>query len=317
MEIRSQALRDVNEIDQCNFKPSGNFWPDLQNLVEILGAKPHPCFIPGHKNRFFAISYKFDEFSFAILCKVLATSPIKQVGFNNANLQTIHITYLLKLILIPTFQNLQIDWNPIESPLMFSELLNNSSKLQSLSLRSSGINNEAFAAICENLKDNRVLKSLDLYGNFINDLIPLGGLLNVNRTLSMLSLSGNQLTDECLEPLLGAFGKILYSQEEVEVFKKKQKDNAKKKIQFSDKKLIDAILEDEIYIDDDTNQSYLLKNQVFNHFNLSLNKFTGDHYLRLVLSQATKNFKILISGNLFPESLKNSLTQAFPNNLII
>ena len=313
--------RQLTEISESLFQPSGIFWPDLQNLIQILGAKIHPCFKPLSKkqeNRFVAISYKFDDFSLGILCKAITNSATKHLGFSNTALSESNITQLINLIKQSDIKILQIDWNPIENPDLFGEFLKSPSKLQNLSLKSSGIHIQAFNCLCENLKVNKSLQTLDLYGNNITNLTALASLLETNRSLASINLSGNQLTDEHLAPLVGVFGKIPYSEEQVKEFKSLEKIKAKMKIQsLPAHSFSNEDFSDEIFYEEERKEYFLLKNQIFRHLNLSLNNFTNDHYLRLILSIALKDLKILLSGNPLPESLKTSLLQAFNLNLFI
>lgn len=312
--------RNLEEINECTFQPSGRLWPDLQNLVQILGASMHPAFkyLKKPETRFIANSIQFDDFSFGILCKAISDSQLKHLVFTNTNLTQSALSHLTNLLSCTPLQSLQLDWNPLPTPQLFNEFASSTLKIQHLSLKSCGIDDLTFALICSSLKENIHLKSLDLFGNSIKDLKGLGEMLIVNRSLINLNLSGNSICDEDLGPLVGTFGKILYSEKEAVEFRSIEREKAKMKIQhFGKNNFTDFMFTDEIIVDEETQEYFLLKNQAFMHFNLSLNKFTTDHFLRLILSVSLKNFKILLSGNPLPESLKVSLTQAFPLNLII
>lgn len=312
--------RQLSEISESKFQPSGRFWSDLRNLVHMLDATIHPCFvnIPKQDTRFTGISFKFDDFSFAILCKILFSSPLKQIIFNNCSLSVAQINNLVSLRSLPHFQSLQIDWNPVENPMIFADLLCLDSKLHSLSLKSCNLDNESFFTICESLKTNKTLNFLDLYSNQISDLSKLSEALKENRSLVGLSLCSNNIHDENLSPLIGIIGKILCTEEDAQEFKRIEKEKAKKKVQeIGPLDMFKGDFTDEIEYNEESKEYFIMKNQVFRQFNLSLNKISNDHYLRLLLGSALKSFKVLITGNPLPESVKSSLGQAFAQNIIV
>ena len=311
-------LRNFDEIESVEFQPSGKFWPDLNNFLIILEAIPHPSFVNSSKieTRYFCSSFQFDEFSFRILCTVAKHSTLKNFGFSNCDLPEGHINYLLEVTESPGIEKLQIDWNPLPDPLVFVKILHTGCKLQSLSLKSCDLNNSFFSNLCERLQKNESLTELDLYDNNITNLVPLASVLQLNRTLKSLSLSKNSLRDQDLSPLVGVFGRIRMSLEEAEEYKKIEREKATSKYLSGNKNLSKSFTDD-LEFNENTGEYYLIKNKVFRNFNLSLNCCDGDHFLRLMLSQALPGFKILISKNPLPEAVKSSLMQAFSGNIIV
>ena len=198
--------------------------------------------------------------------------------------------------------------------MIYAEFLNTYSNLQNLSLKACNIASDTFAEICKNLKSNKTLKKLDLYGNLITNLTSLGELLEINRSLTNLNLAGNSISDQDLAPLIEKFGKISYSKDQVEEYKRELKEKAKTQ-DFGKKSFYEHSF-DEVVFEEENNQYFLLKNQSFKVLNLALNNLSSDHYLRLILSQSLPGFIVIVSGNPMPESVKNSLIQAFPGNLV-
>jgi hypothetical protein len=239
------------------------------------------------------------------------------VKFNNCELTTEHIDVLLPCLSSENFPWLQLDWNPLPSH-RFSELLREGSKLQLLSLRVCGITDDAFRMICDNLKSNKYLKTLDLYGNNITNLGPLAEVLEVNRFLVNLNLGKNCITDETLAQIAGVFGKLEFPEDKVEEYRKKEKDLAKLKAQRSRGKVVepDAPM-DELVQDEETKQFYLLKNKVFRHLNLSFCQLGKCDNLRNILSHALENFKAVVSYCQLPQEILEAMQRSFPNSLVV
>lgn len=199
----------------------------------------------------------------------------------------------------------------------FSQFLQYNSKLQYLSLKSCRINDLGLSNICDVLKENKILKSLDLYGNEFESLVPLAEMLEVNRSLMHLSLAKNNLTDEKLLPLVGSFGKIPFPDERADEFRQKEKDKMKVK-SSKPKSMANADPpSDELIIEEESKQTFLVKNKVFARLNISLNRIENDRQLRLLLIQALPHFKIIISGNPIPELIRKPLLLGFLHNLVI
>lgn len=316
--LECHFLRNTDEIESIEFQSSGKFWPDLNNILIILEAIPHPSFTldPKTDSRYFCNSLQFDEFSLKILCRVAKHSHLKTFGFSNCALPEGHINYLTALTDSPNIEKLQIDWNPLPDPLVYVKILHAECKLQALSLKSCELTNAFFSELCERLQKNEILKELDLFGNFINDLQPLAAVLQTNRTLACLSLSKNSIKDQDLAPLIGIFGKIKVSAEEAEEYRKIEREKATSKY-LAGGQNVSKSFTDDLEVNEETQEFFLIKNKVFRNFNLSLNCCSGDHYLRLVLSQALPEFKMLMSKNPLPETVKESLLQAFGNSLIL
>jgi Leucine-rich repeat (LRR) protein len=196
------------------------------------------------------------------------------------------------------------------------KILHTDCKLQSLSLKSCDLNNSFFSDLCERLQKNENLTELDLYDNQITNLVPLASVLQVNRTLKSLSLCKNSIRDQDLAPLVGVFGKIRMSALEAEEYKKIEREKATSKYLAGNQNLSKSFTDD-LEFNEDSGEYFLIKNKVFRNFNLSLNCCDADHFLRLVLSQVLPSFKILISKNPLPETVKNSLMQAFSGNVIV
>lgn len=320
--FKSASHRSPSEVIEAQVKPTGKFYNDLQMFSLQFNGSIHPTFKDsGHTESetpyFSAISVKFDLFSFKILSIALATCPTRMVKFNNCELTAEHIDMLVPSLNFENFSWLQIDWNPLAEH-KFSELLRENSKLQLLSLRACCISDEGFRLICENLKNNKFLKTIDLYGNVISNLVPLAEVLDVNRYLVNVNIGKNFVTDESLAPLIGVFGKLEFPEDKVEEYRKKEKELAKLKAQKNRGKVVETEPpSDELIQDEETKQFFLLKNKVFRHLNLSFSPITKFENLKVILDHALNIFKAVISYNQLPTETLEMIHKQYPNNLVL
>ena len=172
--------------------------------------------------------------------------------------------------------------------------------------------------ICENLKNNKYLKTLDLYGNNITNLTPLAEVLDVNRFLMILDVGKNHITDEALACLVGVFGKLEFPEEKVEEYRKKEKEIAKVRAQKNRGKVVEPEAPaDELIQDEETKQFYLLKNKVFRQLNLSFNSLQVSDNLRNILDHALSTFQVAISHNPLPTETLESLQHHYPHSLVL
>ncbi|OMJ70482.1 hypothetical protein SteCoe_31526 [Stentor coeruleus] len=318
----TQYRRPPTEIIEAQIKLTGKLYNDLAMISQQFDAPLHPCFNdPGQPENeipyFSAISHCFDNLSFKILCVALSGCPTRMVKFNNCEITPEQIDLILPCLSFEHTPWLQIDWNPLPNN-KFSDLLRDGSKLQLLSLRVCNLENDAFRLICDNVKTNKFLKTLDLYGNFISSLVPLAEVLEVNRFLMNVNIGKNNITDDELGCLVGVFGKLDFPDEKVDEYRKKEKDLAKIKAQKNRGKVVEPETPaDELIQDEETKQYFLLKNKVFRHLNLSFCSLTKCDNLRNILSHSMPHFKAVISYNPLPQEQVESLQKSFPNSLLI
>jgi hypothetical protein len=321
-ELDVHADRTLSEINESQLKLTGKLYADLQTLTQVLGAASHPCFKePGHSEAdlayFSAISYYFDMFSFRVLCIALSGCPTRMVKFNNCELTAEHLDMLLNAITSEHFPWLQIDWNPLPES-KYSELLKEGTKLQLLCLRVCNISNEGFRMLCENLKTNKYLRTLDLYGNNISTLTPFTDVLDQNRFLVNFNIGKNYITDDNLKSIVGVFGKLEFPDDKVEEYRKKEKEIAKVKAQKNRGKVVEPEApSDELIQEEETKQYYLLKNKVFRHLNLSFNALATAENLKALLNQCLNTFKVVISHNPIPTDTLESLQKLYPTSLVL
>ena len=200
----------------------------------------------------------------------------------------------------------------------YSELLREGSRLQLLSLRVSNIGDEGFRLLCENLKNNKFLRTLDLFGNQISNLVPFAEVLEINRFLMNFNIGKNFITDEALGPLVGVFGKLEFPEEKVEEYRKKEKELAKIKAQKNRGKVIEPEAPaDELIQDEEAKQFFLLKNKVFRNLNLSFNRLTRSENLKTILNHSLAHFKIIISYNQLSTETLEFLQQNYPVSLVL
>jgi len=313
--------RDLNEVTESGFKCSGDLFADLSEMASSLGAFVHPEFkktTPQSDQElpsFCSNSVKFDKFSFKILCSVLKNNPTQKVKFQNCELTDEHLEMLLEVTRADTLTSLQLDWNPFLGSQKCPELCNDLSRLRFLSLRCCGINDEALELICKNLKSNKSIKTLNLYGNNFSSLENIAEVLKENRVLVSLNLSKNNLTDSHLEPLIGQFGKVALDPSKVEECKKKLKDSAKSKPSKSKAQLEIDLPQDELVQEEET--YYLICNKSFKNLVLDLNCITGGDNLEQLVQQLLPESKVFVAMNQIEEPTKKTLANKYPSSLVL
>lgn len=317
-----QSHRSPTEIIESQIKLTGKLYNDLSLISQQFSSSLHPCFRDsGHAETetpyFSAISHRFDNFSIKILSIALAGCPTRMVKFNNCELTPEQIDILVPCLNFEHVPWLQIDWNPLPDN-KFADLVREGSKVQLLSLRVSNLGDDAFRLICDNLKSNKFLKTLDLYGNYVSNLAPLAEVLDANRFLINLNIGKNLVTDDGLSCLVGVFGKLEFPEDKVEEYRKKEKELAKIKAQKNRGKIVEPEAPaDELIQDEETKQYFLLKNKVFRHLNISFCSLTKCDHLKAILSHCLGNFKAVISFNPLPQEQAELLQKSFPNSLVI
>lgn len=320
--FKTSGHRNPSEVIETQVKLTGKLYNDLQMMTALFAGNLHPAFKETFHSEteipyLSAISVRFDLFSFKILAIALAGCPTRMVKFNNCELTPEHIDMLSVSLLSENFPWLQIDWNPLPES-KFADLVREGSKLQLLCLRACEIKDEGFRLICENLKGNKYLKTLDLYGNFINNLVPLAEVLEVNRFLVNVNLGKNQITDESLAALVGVFGRLEFPEDKVEEYRKKEKELAKVKAQKNRGKVVEPEAPaDELVQDEETKAFFLLKNKTFKHLNVSFCPLKNCDNLRAILNKALSNFKAVISFNQMSSEMLEALQKNYPANLVL
>ena len=310
--FKASAHRNPSEVIETQVKLTGKLYNDLQMMTAMFGGSLHPAF-----KESFHSETETPYFSFKILAIALAGCPTRMVKFNNCELTPDHIDMLSISLLSENFPWLQIDWNPLAES-KFADLVREGSKLQLLSLRACHVTDEGFRLVCENLKANKYLKTLDLYGNHVSNLAPLAEVLEVNRFLVNVNLGKNLITDDSLAALVGVFGRLEFPEDKVEEYRKKEKELAKVKAQKNRGKVVEPEAPaDELIQDEETKAYFLLKNKTFKHLNVSFCPLTKCDNLRVILNKALSNFKVVISFNQMSSELLEALQKNYPGNLVL
>lgn len=159
----------------------------------------------------------------------------------NASLDIDCLTILADSMQNSSVQKLYLDFNPIDEPFpavegqegeddddavpapsIFASFITNDSAVQLLSLRDCGITTAKASSLFMNLRDNKTLMSLNLWGNQLTDpaMPDLSNALLVNKTLTHINLAKNQLGNEGATSLMRCLTSELVDKEAAKDLKK-------------------------------------------------------------------------------------------------
>ncbi|KAJ3054456.1 Leucine-rich repeat-containing protein 71 [Rhizophlyctis rosea] len=178
--------------------------------------------------------WKVEEQTMEVLASVVpACSSISHLVFWNCGLTSTHFTTLQSLIATTAIRSLSLDMNPQIPEHLYSSLLTiapttttddlqsppqlASTTLQSLSLRSNNLTDQAAKSLGQALKTNRVLTSLNLWNNRIGKegAEALADALRTNGTLGSLNLGSNNVADEGAVAFAKALSNYALSHDEI------------------------------------------------------------------------------------------------------
>jgi hypothetical protein len=232
----------------------------------------------------------------------------------------------------PTIQTVFFDWNPIykedfrvldkdqevlyqraeDEPSKFASFVSPESRIKILFLRGNNLNDSDLKQICNHLKENVILKVLDVsYNNLtkitIDNLKEL--ICDHNKTLEFVGLAKNNLKLTDIQELIDCIGKKPFPEEEAEAHIKKMKERdaiieKNKKLKASKKPEEPVPLFDDIEQQEDGSW-VMVQNGHIRHLNLCMNPI-GDESQDAIsdlLKRTPNEFSITLSGTNFSKDV--------------
>lgn len=188
-----------------------------------------------------------------------------------------------------------------------------STKIESLCLRGNYLGDDAILILVENLKNNNVLRVLNLYNNCMTSrsFSAFCGLLELNKKIEEINFGKNFLVDEDLVTFKRCVGKFLMTQEEVEIHQKKIKDrdaiiekNKKLKNQRKPEEPV-PVLEEMAQIGD---SFYIIRNTKLKSVNFMQNRFKSIFELVILIFRQTDSLFMTLDHALFDKEQRHNLT---------
>ena len=241
-----------------NFKQKGKFYEDALYFYDQIGTGVHPSIKVFHGTTPTVITFNnvlVDNNTIKILFHLINSSKIVKMKFSSNNFTIENLDFLINSLLnkpnevydftfewndkitvdkqVYSFQNVEEITDEIivnQFKKQHEILLNlfiNPNKLESICLRGNFLGDEIANLIFENLKnENTNLRILNLFKNNLTSecIKKFSEMLKVNKKLEEINFGGNYLTNETLELIKQNYGMWLLNEEELEEFKKLEKE---------------------------------------------------------------------------------------------
>lgn len=186
-------------------------------------------------------------------------------------------------------------------------------RLDSLCLRGNLICDNAGIVLFENLKQNSVLRVLNLYRNNLSSAIinSVVSMIEVNRKLEELNLGNNRFKDEDFRLISKELGKYKISEEENEELMKKIKEKNEiieknKKLKASKKPELPLPVVPDIETIGEIN--FMIKNNKLKNLNFMQNEFTKEVYNDIMkVVECTEEMLLVFDIKLFDKYEKEKL----------
>ena len=336
-----------NEILSSS-KQKGKFFEDTLHFYDLMGTGPHPSF----KKLYNTPSPSVINFNnvlidintlkifFYLLPKYNTISSIK---FSKNNFQIKTLQFLIKSLLEKenSITNLTYEWNDeiiiddikysyknirdindenlLKEIKMSQELISSLVKLNNikiLCLRGNLLGDDGAKLIFEQLKDENInLNILNLFNNCLTDecITSFCEMIVINNKLEEINFGKNYLTDKSIHLIRENYGKIKMTQEEIEEYKKIDRERQEiikqnMKLKAAGKPELDLpFLEKIKEIDGET---YKYKNDTLRAFNFIHNQFTEKSYDDIIfILDSNINCVITTDGKHYNNEQKNILRE--------
>ena len=228
-------------------------------------------------------NYKVDKNTIKILIHILPYTRITCLKFGMNDWELSNLELLIDGIVNTqnNIYNLSLDWlkDNIKPEKMYSQLFE-LSKLEGVSLRGSNIGDLGAKEIFRILKNNKNLKTLNLYENNISDdiLEDFNMFLTDNKCLETLNLGNNYFTDSFISGIKNFLGVFhLSSPEEVADYQRKIKERdaiVSKNVKLRNSKKPELEVPFLFPLEQRGNEFFVVKNEKIKNVNLMKNKFT-------------------------------------------
>ena len=329
-------------------KNKGKFFEDVLHFYDLIGTGPHPSFkklynIPSPTVINFnnvLIDINTLKIFFYLLPKYNTISSIK---FSKNNFEIKTLEFLIKSLLEKenSITNLTYEWNDeiiiddikysyknmkdiddenlLKEMKMSQELISslaNSNNIKILCLRGNLLGDEGAILIFEKLKnENSNLNVLNLFNNCLTDkcISSFCEMILINNKLEEINFGKNYLTDNSINLIRNNYGKIKMTEEEIEEYKKIEKERQEIikqniKLKASGKPELDVPFLEKIK--DIDGETYKYKNDTLRVFNFIHNLLTEKSYEDLIyLLDSNKNCVITTDGKPYNDEQKTILKE--------
>ena len=344
-EICSQF--NLTEEVLSSGKQRGKFYEDALFFYEMMGTGPHPSIkrLQGNSSPTM-INFNnvlLDINTIKIVFHLLPNTKITTLKFSNNNFNLRSLECLVKCLTEKenNINNISYEWNSdviiddikysykdikiiqdeklIQDIKKTQNLLVNlitfvPSKLEILSLRGNCLGDEIAIKIFEGLKhEESFIRVLNLFKNNLTDesIKVFSDMILINRNLEEINFGNNNLTDEALELIAKNYGIFKISQEELEEYKRLEKEKQdiikqNAKLKASKKPELEVPYLDEVKEID--GEFFKIKNDVLKVFNLIQNNFTEKSFDNIIkLLDGNKKTVISIEGKPYTDEQKKIL----------
>ena len=328
-------------------KQRGKFFEDALFFYEMMGTGPHPS-IKRLQGNASPTSINFNNVlldinTIKIVFHLLPNSKVTRLKFSNNNFNIKSLECLVNNLIEKenNINNLTYEWNSdviiddikysyndikiIEDEKLLQDMKKTQnllvnlithvpSKLEILCLRGNCLGDEIAIKIFEGLKnEENCIRVLNLFKNNLTDecIKTFSEMILVNKNLEEINFGNNFLTDESLDLIVKNFGIFKMSPEEVEEYRKLEKERQdiikqNAKLKASKKPELEVPYLDEMK--EENGEFFKVKNEVLKVFNLIQNNFTEKSFENIIkLLDGNENTVLTIEGRYFTQEQRDIL----------
>ena len=328
-------------------KQRGKFFEDALFFYEMMGTGPHPS-IKRLQGNASPTSINFNNVlldinTIKIVFNLLPNSKVTTLKFSNNNFNIKSLECLVNNLIEKenNINNLTYEWNSdviiddikysyndikiIEDEKLLQDMKKTQnllvnlithvpSKLEILCLRGNCLGDEIAIKIFEGLKnEENCIRVLNLFKNNLTDecIKTFSEMILVNKNLEEINFGNNFLTDESLDLIVKNFGIFKMSPEEVEEYRKLEKERQdiikqNAKLKASKKPELEVPYLDEMK--EENGEFFKVKNEVLKVFNLIQNNFTEKSFENIIkLLDGNENTVLTIEGRYFTQEQRDIL----------
>ena len=326
-------------------KQRGKFFEDALFFYEMMGTGPHPS-IKRLQGNASPTSINFNNVlldinTIKIVFHLLPNSKVTTLKFSNNNFNIKSLECLVNNLIEKenNINNLTYEWNSdviiddikysyndikiIEDEKLLQDMKKTQnllvnlithvpSKLEILCLRGNCLGDEIAIKIFEGLKnEENCIRVLNLFKNNLTDecIKTFSEMILVNKNLEEINFGNNFLTDESLDLIVKNFGIFKMSPEEVEEYRKLEKERQdiikqNAKLKASKKPELEVPYLDEMK--EENGEFFKVKNEVLKVFNLIQNNFTEKSFENIIkLLDGNENTVLTIEGRYFTQEQRH------------
>ena len=335
-------------------KKRNKFYEDALYFYEIMGTGPHPSIkhLQGVQSPT-SINFNnvlLDINTIKIFFHLLPETKITSIKLSNNNFNLKCLEYLVKNLTEKenNINNISYEWNSdviiddikysykdipiIEDEKLLQDIKKTQnflvnlvthvpSKLEIVCLRGNFLGDEVAKQIFEGMKqEENFIRVLNLFKNNLTDecIKTFSEMILVNRNLEEINFGNNLLTDEALELIIKNYGIFKLNSDEVEEYKKLDKERQdiikqNAKLKAAKKPELEVPYLDELK--EIEGESYKVKNDCLKVFNLIQNNFTEKSFDNIIkLLDGNHSTVLTIEGRPYSEEQKAKLKDTESEN---